>query len=263
MARVEQLMDMLYCVQRAAVLAVGVLLRLQVGLENRFEHQDCSQFRDTIFYGGNSERPLSTSRLVNHYPAYRLRLIGSAFQRFRQFVQPIAPRRTSRCPRTPDRLPGQHHGSRGSGRRRKPGRPSGTPCRTERRTDSSAIPSLYRATPSAASEHYSGLLDSSPIPLSFAAASVSSQPRPLPSTGITRFPRYYGPPRDPRRPGLTLTRCQLIPYRQSPLGLPVLRLISYACMPSPLPRQDRENLFARTVLPTSTFPDQKAGQLLH
>jgi hypothetical protein len=38
MARVEQLMDMLYCVQRAAVLAVGVLLRLQVGLENRFEH---------------------------------------------------------------------------------------------------------------------------------------------------------------------------------------------------------------------------------
>jgi hypothetical protein len=43
----------------------------------------------------------------------------------------------------------------------------------------------------------------------------------------------------------------------------VLRLISYACMPSPLPRQDQENLFARTVLPTSTFPDQLAGQLLH
>jgi len=65
------------------------------------------------------------------------------------------------------------------------------------------------------------------------------------------------------RPSLTLTRCQLIQYRQSPLGLPVLRLISYACMPSPLPRQDRENLFARTVLPTSTFPDQLAGRLLH
>ena len=34
-------------------------------------------------------------------------------------------------------------------------------------------------------------------------------------------------------------------------------------MPSPLPRQDRGNLFARTVPWTSTFPDQLAGQLLH
>jgi len=29
------------------------------------------------------------------------------------------------------------------------------------------------------------------------------------------------------------------------LGLPVLRLIPYVCMPSPLPRQDRGNWFAR------------------
>jgi hypothetical protein len=31
------------------------------------------------------------------------------------------------------------------------------------------------------------------------------------------------------------------PDLRSPLGLPVLRLIHYACMPSPLPRQDRRN----------------------
>ena len=35
------------------------------------------------------------------------------------------------------------------------------------------------------------------------------------------------------------------PCCRSPLGLPVLRLVSFACMPSPLPRQDRWSLFAR------------------
>ena len=33
--------------------------------------------------------------------------------------------------------------------------------------------------------------------------------RPLPSTGITRFPRYCGPLRHPHRPDLTLAGCQL------------------------------------------------------
>ena len=46
-----------------------------------------------------------------------------------------------------------------------------------------------RATPSAASERLMGLLDSSPILLSFAACCVIFQLRPLPSTGITRLHR--------------------------------------------------------------------------
>jgi hypothetical protein len=33
--------------------------------------------------------------------------------------------------------------------------------------------------------------------------------RPLPSTGITRLPRYYKPVRHPRRPGLSLTGVRL------------------------------------------------------
>ena len=44
--------------------------------------------------------------------------------------------------------------------RRMPKHLSGTPCRTARRNESWAIPSLCRATPSAASEHFLGLLDS-------------------------------------------------------------------------------------------------------
>ena len=33
---------------------------------------------------------------------------------------------------------------------------------------------------------------------------VGLEPRPLPSTGVTRFRRYYGPLRNPRRPSLSL-----------------------------------------------------------
>src|SRR5215469_5718583 len=45
-------------------------------------------------------------------------------------------------------------------RRRKPERPCGTPCHTARRSESWALPSLCRATPSATSERFLGLLDS-------------------------------------------------------------------------------------------------------
>src|SRR6266404_346118 len=88
MAGVEQSVDMPHGIQSAAVRAISVLLGLQVGLEYRFEHQYCCRFRDAIFYRGNSERALTASGLVDHYPAYGLRLIRSAFQFLRQFVQP-------------------------------------------------------------------------------------------------------------------------------------------------------------------------------
>jgi hypothetical protein len=93
-----------------------------------------------------------------------------------------------------------------------------------------------RVTPSATSERLLGLLGSSPIPLSFVAYYVRLQLRPLPSTGVTRLHRYYKPLRHPKRPGLSLTSCQLIQL-QSPLGLPVLPSVPFAYMPSPLPRQ--------------------------
>ena len=37
MASIDQLVDVLYCVQCAAVSPIGVLFRLQIGLENGFE----------------------------------------------------------------------------------------------------------------------------------------------------------------------------------------------------------------------------------
>jgi len=55
---------------------------------------------------------------------------------------------------------------------------------------------------------------------------VGLEPRPLPSTGVTRLRRYYGPLRYPRRPSLSLAGVWLRGSAPSPLGFPVLRWIS-------------------------------------
>src|SRR4249919_829185 len=47
--------------------------------------------------------------------------------------------------------------------------------------------------------------------MSVVASCVRLELRPLPSAGVTRLPRYYGPLRHPTRPGLSLASCQLIP----------------------------------------------------
>src|ERR1017187_7057781 len=47
--------------------------------------------------------------------------------------------------------------------------------------------------------------------MSFVACCVRLYLRPLPSAGVTRLPRYYGPLRHPTRPGLSLASCRLIP----------------------------------------------------
>ena len=60
---------------------------------------------------------------------------------------------------------------------------------------------------------------------SFTTSCVSPEPRPLPSTGITRLQRYYGPLRHPKAPGLSLTGVRLI-IPDHARGLPVLRALS-------------------------------------
>jgi hypothetical protein len=46
--------------------------------------------------------------------------------------------------------------------------------------------------------------------MSFATFCVCLELRPLPSTGVTRFPRYYEPLRHPKAPGLSLTGVRLV-----------------------------------------------------
>src|SRR5271167_756370 len=93
-----------------------------------------------------------------------------------------------------------------------------------RRSDNRLLPSLSRVTPSAASEHFSELLGC-PISRSLTACCVCLEPRPLPSTGITRLQRYCEPLRHPSAPDLSLAGVRLIiPDHAS--GFPVLRALS-------------------------------------
>src|ERR1019366_1655126 len=55
------------------------------------------------------------------------------------------------------------------------------------------------------------VLDSSSIHRLWATSDVDLELRPLPSAGVTRLRRYYGPLRHPIRPGLALASCRLIP----------------------------------------------------
>jgi hypothetical protein len=52
MPGVDQPVDMPHGIQRAAVPSIGILLRLQVGLEDRFEYQNSSRLRRPVTDSG-------------------------------------------------------------------------------------------------------------------------------------------------------------------------------------------------------------------
>jgi len=64
-----------------------------------------------------------------------------------------------------------------------------------------------------------------PISRSFTTYCVCLELRSLPSTGVTRLPRYYEPLRHPRAPSLSLTGFRLV-IADHALGLPVFRTLS-------------------------------------
>src|SRR5689334_14613716 len=184
---VNQLVDASHRIKRAAVPPVGILLRRQVRLENRFEHQHRRRFPPPglgwwVFLTVAAGRPASEYRRAG--PAVVDKFDSSAPAP----VHPASvPPRTLRCPGISGRpLPPLRrcHGSPG---RRTPACPCGTPCRTVHRSESRMPPWLLRAAPSATSEHLVGLLGSSPIPRSLVALCARPQLRPLPSPGVTRL----------------------------------------------------------------------------
>ena len=83
---------------------------------------------------------------------------------------------------------------------------------------------LSHATPSAVSEHSSELIGC-PISRSLTTYCVCLELRSLPSTGITRLPRYYEPLRHPKAPSLSLAGFRLV-VADHALGLPVFRALS-------------------------------------
>ena len=99
--------------------------------------------------------------------------------------------------------------------------------------------------------------------LALAAFYVVLELRTLLSSGITRLPRYYGPLRHPRRPGLSLAGLQLGSHAAHRLGLPVLRYVSvymHAVATTPAGPSDG---VARRLLMASAFPIPQPGRLPH
>ena len=92
---------------------------------------------------------------------------------------------------------------------------------------SGRFPSLPHGVAPALPDFYPGS-QALPLPASFALSLTAPRLRPLPSAGITRLPRYYGPLRHPARPGLSLTGFRLA-RATPPSGLPVL-LLSPSCV---------------------------------
>ena len=87
------------------------------------------------------------------------------------------------------------------------------------------------------------------------------EPRPLPSTGITRLRRYYGPLRHPKRPGQSLAGDRLRVTRPHRMGFPVLRSISvyrHAVVITPVARWA---LIARGTAYSNRFPVPSGGGL--
>src|ERR1017187_1040883 len=89
MPRVHQGMNRFDCIQRAAVRSVGVLLRLQIDLENRFENQHCRHLHHAITDRWNAQRPLLPIRLRYPNSPDWLRSIRLFPEFLRPFTQPL------------------------------------------------------------------------------------------------------------------------------------------------------------------------------
>ena len=88
MPRPDQPLDEANGVQGAASRAVGVLFRLQVGLEDRLQDQHDRHLHHTIFDARNAQRPLLAIPFGDVHASDRLGSIRSLPEFFRQFVQP-------------------------------------------------------------------------------------------------------------------------------------------------------------------------------
>ena len=96
------------------------------------------------------------------------------------------------------------------------------------------------------------------LALTWETCCVRLEPRPLPSPGITRLRRYYGPIRHPKLPGLSVTGVRLV-VPDHTMGFPVLRALSlcvHAAATAPAQR-----LCSYLLNPTaiSVFPDRVVG----
>ena len=94
--------------------------------------------------------------------------------------------------------------------------------------------------------------------LSFSTYCVDLEPRPLPSTGITRLPRYYGPLRHPKAPEPSLTSSRLV-IPDHVKGLPVLRALPLCACCRHYPGAAAAITTLLISAAVSVFPSKAAG----
>ena len=124
---------------------------------------------------------------------------------------------------------------------------------------------LSRVTPSAASEHHLELIGC-PISVSFATFCVCLELRPLPSAGVTRFPRYYEPLRHPTAPGLSLTGVRLVlsSLTWPRFGASRVARAFLVCVLPPVPRcSELGVVFAHLIQPYQPSPKLQSGRPAH
>src|SRR6202011_275554 len=97
---------------------------------------------------------------------------------------------------------------------------------------------------------------------SLTACCVCLEPRPLPSTGVTRLHRYHGPLRHPTPPGLSLAGVRLI-IPDHAMGLPVL--VRFPCVhaAATTPVQRLGVLCAHLTQPYQPSPKGSSGRPAH
>lgn len=267
-APVEQPVDVANRVQGIVVGSIGVLLRLRIGLKDRLQDQHHSHLRHAVPDGPDPQRAWLAIRFGEEHASRGARLIRSVLQVPRQFVQPpVTPvgfdalERLGVDPRSPT---------------------VGAAPEVGESQDVAAVhlvvqsvkavvwahPSLWRATSPGASEPSVEVLGSRPSPGPRVPSDVGLELRPLPSAGVTRLRRYYGPVRHPRRPGLSLADFRSGADDSHRLGLPVLRRLSscpHASATTPVGslRFDRswDGLFHPFPSPLRRRPSPAAGRV--
>src|SRR5712672_3643585 len=96
-------------------------------------------------------------------------------------------------------------------------------------------------------------------PRLFTTYCVCLELRPLPSTGITRFQRYYEPLRHTKAPGLSLAGLQLVIALTTPWGFPCC--VRFPCVhaAATTPAQRLGVLFSLSHPAVSAFPERVIG----
>ena len=143
----------------------------------------------------------------------------------RSLFSPVGPPFRTRVSHHLDHAPSLHPAHRtGRAQLRHPALGQDSPARGSRRRVGCAS-----VMASEASEPLNGVARLTPISRLLAASTMGLELRSLPSTGVTRLPRYYEPLRHPGAPGLSLAGVRLVIAGHA-TGLPVLRTLSlYTC----------------------------------